>query len=251
MATIMKNLSRSNVTYHSNDTYSKFINVTKFLNNLSNKISDLTSMISNKLSTSGGIMSGQINMNNRSIINLAYPISLTDAVNKNYVDSFMNKNKNGIDFSVLIEIAKVLYLKFKNDNSTSYFQDFNSHYTFVYKLVDLYSDIFQNSDFNNSIERLNNTTAIFDQLKFYVINLIENLPMELFEEAQKAFANKSLLKLPENGTDQKKFKKLINRAASRNSLRKDPQVELLIQKNILLLELGFIYLNVELLQILT
>ena len=259
MTTIMKNLSRPNRT--NNDTNYKFITITKAISNLSHvissKLASLVSTINNKLSITGGAMDGEIDMNNKNIINLASPINHSDAANKNYVDTithnysgnninlFLSKNRNDTSYHIVIEIAEILYLelKYSDINTTYIFQKFSSCYLFLYKLIRLYNEIFDTATHNQTLERLNSNTPYIDDLKFNIITLIESLGEGHFIGVKKTFISRNLAKTPDNGTDQKKLRKLLNKASRNNT----QQVELLVQKNLLIIDLGFIYLNTELL----
>ena len=87
------------------------------------------------------------------------------------------------------------------------------------------------------------SSYFYTNLKAAVILVIEDLPSVTFIELKGLLMRASLVSTPENGTLRKKYRRFINEVPKVvDPNRSNEALELLIQKNLLLLDLGFEHL---------
>ena len=82
-------------------------------------------------------------------------------------------------------------------------------------------------------------------LQVIIIRVIEEIyDFDEFVDLKKNLMKENLLATPEKGTVRRKYRKFVNNIES--EMRNTNMRELLIQKNLLLIDLGFVYLSEEL-----
>ena len=104
------------------------------------------------------------------------------------------------------------------------------------KTSDIISDIIKSS-------------VLYTDLKVAIIKVIEVLPRNIFMELKVKLMEEDLLSTPEEKTLRKRYRRFINGASKIiDPQRTNEALELLIQKNLLLIDLGYIYLVESLLE---
>ena len=114
-------------------------------------------------------------------------------------------------------------------------------YKSVVRLFTVFNEVFEGKDIISEIEDF---THVKD-LQVVIIMVIEELFDDDFIDLKKNLMKEKLVFTPEKGTVRRKYRKFVNNIESK--MRNTNMRELLIQKNLLLIDLGFIYLSEELL----
>ena len=88
--------------------------------------------------------------------------------------------------------------------------------------------------------------SLFIDIKFYIISIIEGSNERFFVQLKQKLMHNRLVFTPEERTIGKRYRLFINRCAKQIEINNE--LELLIQKNLLLLDLGIVYLFDHLLE---
>ena len=185
-----------------------------------------------------------LDMNEFSITNVKNPTGSFDAVNKIYLQ--ISTQKDDISMDNLLKVADCisdLFNKYRNNEDlNSYRAEFSaSHYNAATSRLK-YGELFSDVSF------LMYSCGIFIDLKINIIKIITILPEDIFSDLKSDLLAARLVATPEEGTLRKKFRRFINHLSSNiNPIRTDKQLELLVQKNFLLIDMGFTYLADDLL----
>jgi hypothetical protein len=187
-----------------------------------------------------------IDLNWHNISSVKFPINNWDVVNMLYIKEFTQLNTVGIP--KLIDIGKILLQLLQQDKTMEIYKDnFFEILKICENLVDDYMAIFEKKDPVKIFEELQTHCSIFQDLKIHIINLILNLPDKMFVDF-KTNVNNLLVKSDDLKKVVYRFKTFI--------LQKDKMIDhhqrdiMLIQKNLLILDLGFIYLDENILRML-
>ena len=90
----------------------------------------------------------------------------------------------------------------------------------------------------------------FTNLKVQVLNMIQCLPETFLIQFNVKLIERDLIQTPENGSIGKLYRRFINKTSKLvDPRRSNNELELLVQKNLLLLDLGFVYFIEELLKL--
>ena len=101
-----------------------------------------------------------------------------------------------------------------------------------------YRVLFNDAD----VDEILNTCALFTQFKCLIINIIEELPEEIFLLLKVDLIAVKLISTPDEGTIRRKYRRFLNKYSRElYHTQSNKELELLVQKNLLLIDLGFIY----------
>ncbi len=274
----MKNGSMDNSTSNSNiKDYikSKFITISKY--------------IKTKLDISGGHITGDINMNNNSIINVKEPQSDNEVITKGYVSNFKDELSNQLILDVKREIQNTTdtleqeifdgdelngnsiltwqnicnarfqlssynddlsvgkLLKISNNLLTIcnkytedyYVDQYKPHFELCLAYVKHMRSIYKNNELD--VGNLKNCKFVVD-LKVSIVNLIENMPESIFLELKNLLREEKLYTTPDLNSIGGQYRVYINTTArTTDPNRSNAGLELLIQKNLLILDIGIVY----------
>ncbi len=202
--------------------------------------------INKKLNIDGDVLNGDLDMNWHNLSNTRFPIDSLDAVNQLYVQ-VLTQNDD-VDCDKLIQIANIL--KFVCDSSQEniviekYKPQLYLCLNYATIILSLYSSSF------NDINKITNNCIFFTNLKVQVLNMIQCLPEAFLIEFKVKLIERDLIQTPENGSIGKHYRRFINKTSKLvDPRRSNNELELLVQKNLLLLDLGFVYFIEELLKL--
>ena len=190
-----------------------------------------------KVNKMGDEMFGKLDMNFNTISNVKFPVSSLDAINKIYLQVTMKPHE--ISLENLVKIANVVSVVIgRNPDLQKYVDYFNRMYTLVTRLSAVFNEVFEGKDIVNEIADF---TYIKD-LQVVIIAVIEELyDYDEFIDLKNNLMNEKLVLTPEKGTVRRRYRKFVNGIGPK--MRNTNIRELLIQKNLLLIDLGFICLS--------
>src|SRR5438132_5978615 len=119
---------------------------------------------------------------------------------------------------------------------------FRLKYTWMQNLILTYNRLYKKPELHPDVESI-----LFTSIKYLiclVIAIIEELPYDIFKELKEYMIRHDLLIKPEIGTDFMKILRFIEKFVE----DLDPKIEnrrldLLFQKNVMFVELGFVYVS--------
>ena len=120
---------------------------------------------------------------------------------------------------------------------------FLSSLAYAISMYNKYKDISVHHAGN--IKEISNCT-IFVDLKVNIAKIIEVLPEDIFLELKEELRKENLFTAPERGGIRRRFRIFLTKCSE----QADSGGQLLLQKNLLLLDIGFVYLIDSLLHIL-
>jgi hypothetical protein len=186
-----------------------------------------------KLNTDGDSMSGKLDMMDHRISNVKFPLDSSDAANKLYVQNYTEFEE--MDVEKLCKIGGIIsLLASKQAINTNNLNTCLAYTISLYNKYKSFSEAYVNNDVSKSV--------IFVNLKVNVIKIILGLSKDLIKELNEELNKENLFSLPERGI-RKRYRRFINKAVE----EADPQginseLQLLLHKNIFLIDIGFIYL---------
>ena len=177
-------------------------------------------------------MAGELHMNFNTISNVKFPTAALDAINKVYLQVAMKKHEISIE-----NLMKVAYhisiLIGKHSDLQKYAEYFTKTYTSVDRISSIIKETFEGKEAYNQFGNF----IFMPELIMIIIQIIEHLNEERFIELKHALMMDKLIVTPEKGTTRRFYRRFINRCSG---------AELIIQKNLLLIDLGFLYLSQDL-----
>jgi len=214
--------------------------------------------LATKLEKSGDKMLGNIDMNNYRIINIRDPERDSDCASKGYIDSItktLHRNEQNdykdlhlhiaeiqrdiVDIEKLCRIGENIAILLNKHNIID---DYNSlarcRNNFMISLTHSISMFSRyNSISEASAKHINEIShcTMFVDLTIHIIKIIENLSQDLFYE----FRNDITIEIPDKGI-RKRYRKFLIKLMEEREVISD-KLRLLIDKNILLIDLGFSY----------
>ena len=91
-------------------------------------------------------------------------------------------------------------------------------------------------------------TYIIDIL-YLIITVVEDLPQNIFIDLKEFLVRDKILNTPEEGTDLMKIRRFIQKfVIDLDPRRENENLELLLQKNFMFVDLGFVYVSDTLLK---
>ena len=245
---------------------------------INSKFITLSKQLQTKVDKTGDTLSGNLCMGDNKITCLADPISDNDATNKMFVDSKLKQESivtklyidtllhqkldretyensckifeiykqistqnNGISIENLLKLGDVVSDLFNENKSddilNSYRLEFSNKIYNASTVFSKFKELFQeDSEFIHSC-------TLFLDLKIIIIVIIEILHEDMFLNLKNNLMAANLVSTPEDKTLRKKYRRFINKnVKSIDPTRSDQNLELLVQKNLLFLDLGFTYL---------
>ena len=169
--------------------------------------------------------------------NLKYPTNSLDAVNQKYVQLSI------VDIGKLIPIATAIsdiFQKYPEDNIRNYKDDFYTRLQNVKLLINAYEESTEFHKTNIFADLSSN--SFINGLNFLIVTVIENLPVNIFQELKRVLVGENLSQSPIQPGVLKRYRYFITKRANViDPTRSDDKLQLLIYKNLLLIDLGFAY----------
>ena len=199
-----------------------------------------------KVNLDGDSMTGKLDMNGYSISNVKFPLNSSDAANKLYVQIYTESNEMHVE--KLCKIGEIISLTLnKYDSLIQYKKEFSSSLAYAISMYSKYKNIFVTPAGN--IEDISNCT-IFVDLKVNTIKIIQILPKNIFQEFKDELKKENLFSNPERGI-RKRLRRFLTWCTEQIGSRDvNEQLQLLLNKNLLLIDIGFVYLIDSLLHML-
>ena len=202
--------------------------------------------INKKLNIDGDVLNGDLDMNWHNLSNTRFPIDSLDAVNQLYVQ-VLTQNDD-VDCDKLIQIANILKFVCNSSQENTVIEKYKPqlylHLNYATDIQLLYSVIF------HDINKIINNCIFVTNLKVQVLIMIQCLPKTFFVGFKGKLIENNLVQTPENGFIGKHYHRFINKTSKLlDPRRSNNELELLVQKNLLLLDLGFVYFIEELLKL--
>ena len=186
----------------------------------------------------------KLDMNGHGITDVKLPLDSNDVTNKLYVQI------NGLIDDTLAEklckIGEIISLMLmKNDLQDKYnSRQFLNSLTYAISMYNIYKNTFA-----GNMEEINEC-VIFVDLKVNIIKLIVLLPKEIFIELKGDLLKENVILSPEKGI-RKRYRRFLNKTSKEvDPDNTNEELQLLLYKNLLILDLGFVYLIDSLLHIL-
>jgi hypothetical protein len=199
-----------------------------------------------KVNADGGAMRGNLDMDWHTVTNVKFPLNSCDAANKLYVQICTERDE--IDVEKLCKIGEIISVILnKYDLLIQYKKKFLSSLAYAISMYSKYNEI---SGLHASNIKDISSSTIFVDLKVNVVKIIEVLPEDIFLELKNELKKENLLSTPERHIRKRYRMFLIKCTEQTDSGGPNEQVQLLLHKNLLLIDIGFVYLIDSLLHIL-
>ena len=199
-----------------------------------------------------------LNMNGQKIIGLENPTNDDEVCNKKYIDGLLNSienrlnlfdayntvntQKDDITAETIFDIGLVIshLLKEKDINVTKTIEQFFISFNYAEKMYEKSVKIYESKTSEN-ISEIFKSCILYTELKAIIIKVIEELPKNIFTELKVKLMGENLLSIPDAKTLRKKYRRFINGMSKIvDPNRSNEALELAIQKNILLIDLGYV-----------
>ena len=205
--------------------------------------------IDNKINNCVTYDQGSIDLEWGNIHNVKLPLKPYDAISRLYLSMFFRQDDTNMD--KLLQIARVLKGTIQsrpNHNTAKYFQQFSDCFENCNKLNNYYQLVLIKRDSAKNVRDLFRHCIIFVELKAHIITLIENLDSNIFDAVKEQMQSYELITPNINsGEDNnefpcKRFRRFINKTFKDiDPTKKTSEMELLVKKNSLIFDLGFVY----------
>ena len=183
----------------------------------------------------------KLDMTNHSIINLKFPLNSGDAVNKLYAHIYSKPDEtNAENLCKVGEKISLILLKYPEIQFNP--KHLSTSLAFAISMYNKYKDLSGSLLGNWNMDDISNSTVFVD-LKVNIIKVIEVLPMNVFQELKKELNEQ----IPERGTRRRLRRFLIKIS---EDISHTEELDLLLNKNLLLIDIGFTYFMDSLLRIL-
>jgi hypothetical protein len=211
-----------------------------------------------------------INMNGQKLFGLLDPANDDEACNKKYLDSkiieervlaklstdgLLKNVENRLNICIqkdeltvenIFDIGAVInnFLKEKDINIDQFFTSFN----YIEKMYEKYMEIFEIQT-SETLPDVIKSCVFFTDFKISIIKVIEKLPRNIFVELKAKLLREKLVSTPEDKSLRKKYRRFINGISNiADPNRLNEPLQLLIHKNLLLIDLGYVYFIEDLLK---
>ena len=203
-----------------------------------------------------------LNMNGQQIMGLKNPKSDDEACNKKYVDSkIKDENADELINNAYFDPANTLNIQ-KDDDTTAkklfelgivirdflknhkideehFFKSFNYFEKMDEKFMEIFNVDPHESDIISDVVK---TSIFYSNLKLLIIKVIEDVPKNVFIELKAELMKQLLVTTPTEKSLRKKCRRFLNGLTKIvDPNRSNEDLELLVQKNLLLIDLGFVY----------
>ena len=211
----------------------------------------------NFVRTAGDTMKGDLDMGGHSIKNA------NDPEHSKYLQIAYQNNSDNINVRKLLSICRILndYLaKHSNDFASAFDRQFRLKYTWLENLMLTYIRLYSKKpevttsgyveprklEIQPAVEEIL-FTRIKDILYLYIM-IIEELPHNIFIDLKESLVQNKLIMSPQEGTDLMKIRRFIQKFANDvDPNRESENMELLVHKNIMFVDLGIKYVSNSLL----
>ena len=192
----------------------------------------------NMLSKTEGVMLGNLNLNWNNIRNVNFPDYEADAVNKIYVQILYQNDEIGMQ--KLINICNALSPFLERDPNVQKFRMyFNSRYMRVISLNDTITSTFKSQEV---LAEFTENNLVVKELKIIVLQIILALQVDNFTQLKEIFTNDKIVRYVEKeGTLRRKYYRIVRELMKKQ--RNDNQIDLIAQKNLILIQLGYIFID--------
>ena len=194
-----------------------------------------------RVSIFGDSMLGDLDVNHYTLANLKYPTNSLDAVNQKYVQ--LSIYGVTVDIGKLIQVATAIsdiFQKYPEDNIRNYKDDFSTSLQNVKLLVNAYEESTEFHKTNIFADLSSN--SFINGLNFLIVTVIENLPVNIFQELKRVLVGENLSQTPiQPGVLKRDRYFITKRVKVIDPTGSDDRLQLLICKNLLLIDLGFPY----------
>lgn len=223
------------------------------------------SNISNDISNCVKFDEDSIDIEWKSIQNVRIPMQRHDAISKFYLAMFLEQDD--INLEKLIQIAEVLEQTIQRhpQQDLRFFSEFCTCLNKVINLKALYHSILIRRGESKNMRDLWRYAIVVKELKAYTIILIENLDAGRLTAVEEEMTSKGIIRSSEtdkltslttsNENEQsdfpcKRFKRFLNKLHKQDRRKNDLELEILLKRNLLILDLGFVYIIERLLDLL-
>ena len=192
-----------------------------------------------------------LDMNGFKITNIKNPEDPFDAVNKSYVEIALQRDD--IDLDNLLSIGtfiNTILTKYENVAAINkYREGFRQTIHYLDKMDEKCTEIFEKELQARAIFELLRPCSLYSDFKVLIVQIIEDMPKNIFLELKDHLTRQQLILIPEGGSLCKRYRRIIKEFSEDIDPSKfNDELRLLIQKNKFLLDIGFIYLNKNLLK---
>lgn len=193
-------------------------------------------------------MDGSLDLNLNNLNGINFPVEKYDAINKLYIKIFLKRND--ISFNRLLEVSDVLLKTIHSVSDTEdikkFILDFENCFYISSYIFTNYDEFFESKTIEKKNSDIMENFTIYIDLKVSFINIIEHLKENIFKDVKKKFIFQKFLETKKE-SDFRRFRKFINEISKTlDPSRADISLELAIQKNLLLIDLGFDYISDDL-----
>jgi hypothetical protein len=127
-----------------------------------------------------------------------------------------------------------------------YGREFRLKYTWMQNLILRYNQLYNSDEVHPDVEGI--LVGHITDLKCLLLTIIEELPRNLIIDLKVFLARANLIVTPEDGTPLRKIRRFIGKfAKDQDPDRNNWELEFLVQKNIMFIDLGFHYVSDSLL----
>ena len=196
-----------------------------------------------KLNASGDSMSGKLDMTGHNVSNVKFPNTFSDATNKLYVQIYAEGDDTEVENICKVGgIISILANKYGFDGNS-----LNTSLAYVISMFNKYKSlVFIEKVVNSDVSRC----TLFVDLKVNIIKIVLGLSKDLFQELKSEIIKEKLF-LPLKKDILKRYRRfLVNTAEQVDPEGTNIDLQLLLDKNLLLIDIGFIYLIDSLLHML-
>ena len=208
----------------------------------------------------GDTMKGILDMGDFGISSVNFPNNALDAINRKYLQ--IASMEDNVKLKKLMSICKILkdvLMTFENEFSSKYYRPFNLKFTYLQNFILTFNKLYPNPEVLPVLEKI--LYSYIKDLKCLTIAIIEDMPVKVFAKFNNILIEQDLLIIPEEHTKLynirifiEKFARNIDAyiiTATRNNhnqatshtLASEHHFELLVQKNLIFGELGFLYVS--------
>jgi len=154
-------------------------------------------------------------------------------------------SSDDISGTKLMQICEVIFNTLENSFFYDYiksFIPFQAKYGELVRIMLRYTDAYKtpenpHPEFHQGLHPILFNYII--DLKYFILAIIKEIPEPIFKKLKKNLKDNGLIETPEDNTPLMKIRRFINKTKTKNS--NDPEYELLVEKSIMIVELGFQY----------
>ena len=200
-----------------------------------------------KVNADGDSMRGNLDMDWHTVTNVKFPLNSCDAANKLYVQICTEPDEIDVEKFCQIGDTISLILNKYDELVIPNKKKFLSSLAYAKSMQSKYKAVSGTHEMN--IKDISDST-IFVDLKVNIIKIIEDLSKDIFEEIEGEIYKRNLVSITERDI-RRRFRQFLTMYAKQtDSERNNEKLQFLLHKNLLLIDIGFVYLIDPLLHIL-